>query len=101
MVLEASRAIGRADVLPPYHEAVKTPDVLALCESRMRRVDDPRPGNVLLLSIRGYGHLAVVTDHPAGGLAIVHAWTVKGKVMEHILSTSWRSRIVAAFDLEP
>lgn len=65
----------------------------------MRRVLVPQPGNVILMSIRGYAHLGIVTNHPAGVLAIVHAMKTQGKVCEHILSESWRRRVVAVFDL--
>jgi hypothetical protein len=44
-------------------------------------------------------HLAIVGEHPEGGLSIIHAYAFSRKVVEHRLDEKWRSFIVAAYTM--
>lgn len=76
--------------------------VPALCRRFMRHFDpaQARPGDVLLLrySVEPQ-HLAIATPYHHGGLAMIHACSRSGSVVEHRLADVWRARIVAAFAL--
>lgn len=51
------------------------------------------PGDILLMRFSGEPqHLAIYTDPN-----IIHAYEAAGRVVEHILDTSWKSRIVAIY----
>lgn len=57
-------------------------------------------GDVLLMRfVREPHHLAIVADHPNGGLSIIHALAgpTAGEVVEHALDAKWRSRVLACF----
>lgn len=74
----------------------------ALCRRFMRHFDpvQARPGDVLLLrySVEPQ-HLAIATPYHHGGLAMIHACSRVGSVIEHRLADVWRARVVAAFAL--
>ena len=59
------------------------------------RVEEPSPGDVLLLTIEGRPqHLALVSDYPMPGeLGMIHAYALSRKVVEHRLDAAWRARI--------
>lgn len=44
-------------------------------------------------------HLAIIGDHPGGGLTLIHAYNCAGlnRVVEHGIDETWRRRIVAAW----
>jgi hypothetical protein len=44
-------------------------------------------------------HLAIIGDHPGGGLTLIHAcnWSGLNRVVEHGIDEKWRRRIVAAW----
>jgi cell wall-associated NlpC family hydrolase len=64
-----------------------------------------QPADVVLLHFPRAdheSHLALVVDHPQRGLGLLHALNERsgrGRVIEHGLDATWRSRIVAAFAL--
>lgn len=67
-------------------------------------VGDLSPGCLVTLRWSGEErHVAIVTDHPEG-LGLIHCWRNApgapaggGKVVEHRMDASWRSRIVEVF----
>jgi cell wall-associated NlpC family hydrolase len=60
----------------------------------------PAPGMVALMRFeREPQHLGFVTDYPFGGLALIHAYAISRKVVEHRLDPKWQRRIVALFEL--
>jgi cell wall-associated NlpC family hydrolase len=44
-------------------------------------------------------HVALVTAYPAGGFALLHAYSVVGKVTEHRIDDKWMRRIVSTWAL--
>lgn len=62
-----------------------------------------RPGDVLLMRWHRTGgadlfnHVALVTDYPLGGLAIIHALAQAGTVVEHRYAEPWVRRTVEVF----
>lgn len=61
-------------------------------------VAEPRAGDVVSMRWGGDArHVALVADHPQGGLSIIHASNSVGCVTEHRLDAKWRRRIVAAY----
>lgn len=61
--------------------------------------DGISPGDILLLNIDASPqHLGIVSDlNP--GLGIIHAYAPARAVVEHVLDSGWRQRIVAAYRL--
>ncbi|MEQ1790548.1 MAG: hypothetical protein ABL857_08900 [Rickettsiales bacterium] len=54
-------------------------------------------GDILLLNVDGNPqHLAIVSDF-SGKFDIIHAYAPARSVVEHVLDTWWRERIVAVF----
>jgi cell wall-associated NlpC family hydrolase len=73
----------------------------AICARFMTAIEVARPGDVLLMHF-GSGepqHLGIAADYRHGGLSVVHALSVVGRVLEHRLAPPWSGRIVAAFAL--
>lgn len=61
---------------------------------------DMRAADVLLLRVAGVAqHLAIVTEHPYGGLGMVHALAVNRRVVEHRLDGQWLGRVEAVYRL--
>lgn len=71
-----------------------------VCRSFMaiKPLDDMAPADVLLMRFkREPHHLAIVADHPGGGLSIIHSLGSAGGVVEHVLDWKWRDRVMACF----
>lgn len=71
-----------------------------ICRSFMaeKQIGDMAPGDVLMMRfISEPHHLAIVADHPQGGLSIIHALAGAGAVVEHVLDDKWRRRVMACF----
>jgi cell wall-associated NlpC family hydrolase len=71
-----------------------------ICRSFMtiKPLQDMEPGDVLVMRFeREPHHLAIVADHPNGGLSIIHALAKPGEVVEHGLDAKWRQRVMACF----
>ena len=63
----------------------RTPDgtMLHWCDTMMTRADEPAPGRVIVLTIRGDPqHLGIVGNYRHGGLSVIHAASQAGKVVE-------------------
>jgi cell wall-associated NlpC family hydrolase len=64
---------------------------------------DMRPGDVLLMRWHRQGttdlfnHVALVTDYPLGGLAIIHSYAIAGTVVEHRFAEPWVRRTVEVY----
>lgn len=103
VVIKCAHALGLSSFdIRSYRRVPDGKEMLRLCREQMVEIDPAtvRPGDVLLF--RGDfrpRHLAIVGDHPCGGLSIIHAHYESGKVVEFTLDHSWRSKIVAAFRL--
>lgn len=77
----------------------------ATCEQYLRPIGPHAlaPGDVVLVRFpraEHESHLALVVDHPHRGLGLLHALNErngKGRVIEHGLDATWRSRVVAAY----
>lgn len=62
---------------------------------------DPIPGDVLLFRFdREPHHLGIAGDYVHGGLSLIHAHGMAGKVVEHRLDDLWRGRIMAVYRME-
>ena len=60
--------------------------------------DSMKPGDIaLFVMARHPQHVAVIGDHPAGGLSLIHAYSPRGGVCEHGYNEKWRGRIVSAY----
>lgn len=71
-----------------------------VCRSFMavKPIDEMAPGDVLMMRFkREPHHLAIVADHPMGGLSIIHALTKPGYVVEHRLDAEWRACVMECF----
>ena len=57
-----------------------------------------RAGDVLLMRfVEHPHHLAIVGDHPAGGLSMIHADGSVGRVVEHRIDSMWAGRIIEVY----
>ena len=63
-----------------------------------RRVAEPQAGGLVRMTVAGRPqHLAIVGEHPSGGLSLIHAYMPLSRVVEHRLDDRWRRRIVSAW----
>lgn len=66
-------------------------------------VADMQPGDVVLMRWHEQGgaqlfcHVAIVTEYPLGGLALLHSLASNKEVVEHRLADPWPRRIVEAY----
>lgn len=72
----------------------------ALRETLAGPFDDIRAGDIVLVEFakREPRHVAVIADSPFG-LSMIHADSSRGKVVEHLIDSRWRERIVSAWRL--
>ncbi len=81
---------------PHYPDTEKLRQKLAGCMQEIK-IQDMRMGDVLLLAVDDSPqHLAIVSEL-AGELAIIHAYAPARAVVEHVLDSWWKQRVVAAF----
>lgn len=86
-----------------YSRQPDTVHLRACVEKLCRRVccgDCARPGDVLLMTIRGSAqHLGIVTVAAAEGRPayLIHAYQTPGRVVEHSIDRRWRRRIVGVY----
>jgi hypothetical protein len=63
--------------------------------------DSPRAADVVLMRFRGEQgaprHVGVITDHPDGGLRLVHSDSAVKRVTEHGFRASWPRFVCAVF----
>lgn len=101
LVISVARTLGLTDYQATGYP--KHPDgneMRRVCSEMMDEIsiDDAQPGDVILFKfISDPQHLAIVGDHPSGGLSIIHAFAVSRKVVEAILDDVWRSRVIAVY----
>ena len=85
------------------HGYSKTPDgytlqKLAREEAIPISINEIVPGDFVIIRFRqNPQHVALVTDHPSGGLGLLHSYESVGKVVEHRLDSKWCKRIVSAY----
>jgi cell wall-associated NlpC family hydrolase len=66
--------------------------------TRGQSLDCLRAGDVLLMQWHQQpNHVAIVTDYPFGGLAVIHSLKQNERVVEHRLSSPWPRRILEGF----
>lgn len=57
-----------------------------------------QPGDVVLMQWHNQpNHVAIVTDYPHGGLAVIHSLAQARRVIEHRLADPWPRRILEGF----
>lgn len=69
-------------------------------ESWLLPADAPAPGRVVLIRFEREldpAHVALVADHPGGGLSLIHAYLPARRVVEHALDATWAARIVKTY----
>lgn len=94
LVLPDVRIYGRE----PHRNGLQEAMVRALGEPVARH---PQAGDVLLMRFnKEPHHLGIVGDYVHGGLSLIHAYGTAGRVVEHRLDDTWRSRIAAVYRLE-
>ena len=103
LVVEAAR-VSHANTVDVRDYAAQAQDetMLQVCQQHMDRVQTSAllPGDVVIVKYGNQRHMAIVTDYPAPGeLALLHASSIYGKVVEHRLDATWRRLLLAAFRL--
>lgn len=106
LVIGVAHELGLSDYdwrdYPPQPDGEQ---LQAACDAQMTSIATQAiaPGDVLLMRFMPHSphpqHLAIVGDHPAGGLSIIHAWAPARKVVEVRFDDDWRRKIVAAYRL--
>lgn len=98
------RAAGREpnDVLgyarTPYKDSLR--DVMIDNFGEPIPKSEMREGDAVLLRFQGEPcHVGIVTDYPTGGFALLHAYAVYKKVVEHRMDALWMSYITDVFRL--
>jgi cell wall-associated NlpC family hydrolase len=57
-----------------------------------------RVGDIVRLRVgRAARHVAIVGNHPLGGLSFIHAEAMASKVIEHAIDQKWQRRIVEVY----
>lgn len=101
LVVGVAQALGLSDFDKTDYSRLPDGDMLrAVCDANMTGIAlaDVAPGDVLLFKFDQFPqHLAIVGEHPSGGLSIIHAYAPAHKVVEVRLDEGWVSRIVAAY----
>lgn len=90
-----------------YERLAKGRSLINAIEARCRKVTQPQPGDVLCFRYDANPqHVGIATDHPHGGLGMIHAnaragggLALSGRVNECRFATPWPERLVAAFEL--
>lgn len=81
----------------------RTPDGHSLRAALLQAGCRPAPvqvGALLLMRFeREPQHLGLVTPYAHGGLGLVHAYSLPGRVVEHVLDHKWQRRVVQAWAL--
>lgn len=79
----------------------RTPDGKSLqahLDAQAPKTGQMQAGDILLMRFkREPQHLAIVTDYPFGGLAMIHSYAGAGQVVEHRIDKQWADRIVAVY----
>lgn len=103
LIVEAARiSHGNTVDVRDYAAQAQDETMLQLCQQHMDRVQpfELCPGDVVILKYHNQRHMALVADYPAPGeLALLHASSLHGKVVEHRLDAAWRRLVLAAFRL--
>lgn len=105
LLIAIARELRLADVdVGAYPMHADGSSLRSLCGAYMTSIPigDAAAGDVVLLCFRAgmpESHLALVTDYPRGGLALLHALNRAhgGGVIEHRLDAHWRRTITAAY----
>ena len=105
LVIGVARALGL--VAPDFDVAAypRTPDgksLMHLTDAHMTRIHeaDMQPGDVVVVAFaKDPQHLGIVGDYRHGGLSIIHAHSIAGRVIETRLLFGPHMRFVAAYSL--
>ena len=104
LVIGVARALGL--VAPDFDIGgyARSPDgsLLDLCDQYMRRITqaEMQPGDVLVMSIeRDPQHMGILGDYRHGGLSLIHAASVPGRVVEARLMFARNAQFRGAFAL--
>lgn len=107
VVVLSMRAVGRemADKdsygRDPVADGIRDAAVAHFGEPVWRKgdpLDVLQPGDVVLMQWHQQpNHVAIVSDYPTGGLALIHSLAQEGRVVEHRLSDPWPRRITEGF----
>lgn len=96
VAVHAARSIGHEVAEPIAYSRLPNAAMLEWWLDQqpfLERATIPQAGDLLLMRFTGEPqHLAVFT-----GVNIIHAYQGVGKVVEHILDTKWRRRIVRVY----
>ena len=89
-----------------YARLARGRSLIAALEAHCRKVTDPQPGDVVCFRYDSNPqHVGMLTDHPGGGLGLIHANAkagglgLVGRVTECRYADPWPERAVAAFAL--
>lgn len=104
LVIGVARALGLVPADFDVTGYSRRPDgsLIELCDEHMRRIAQGamQPGDVLVMSIeRDPQHMGIVGDYRHGGLSIIHAASVQGKVIETRLMFARNAKFKAAYAL--
>lgn len=100
LVIEVAKsAAGSTFDINGYARVASDESMLALCEQQLQRIarSAMRPGDVLVLAFEHQRHMAIVGDHPAGGLTLIHAYAPSRKVVEQGLDAAWLARVIGVY----
>ena len=103
LVVGVAQALGLSEFDKTDYSRLPDGDMLrTVCDENMHCIawTDIAVGDVLLFKFDQFPqHLAIVGDHPLGGLSIIHAYAPSHKVVEVRLDDVWKQRVVAVYRL--
>jgi NlpC/P60 family putative phage cell wall peptidase len=101
-VAMAKSLVDPNEMTAPYSQQPFHYQMSALCAKFMTpiAIKDAQPGDVLEIQfLQEPQHLAILAPYPGGGMSIIHALTLKKKVVEHRLDSRWQKRCKAAYQM--
>jgi cell wall-associated NlpC family hydrolase len=68
--------------------------MLKLCRTHMRKVSvwDAMPGDAMVFGLAESRHIGIAGDYLFGGLSLIHAYLLVGKVVETRIDDVWLAR---------
>lgn len=84
----------------PYSQQPHQHQLSAYCTAHMKQIPikEAQAGDVVEIRfLLEPQHLAILVPYHLGGLGVVHALTLKKKVVEHRLDEKWQRRCTAAY----
>jgi cell wall-associated NlpC family hydrolase len=97
IVMVRREVFGECFDMTDYPREAVDETLREVCDTHAVRVDEPRPGDLLLMSWGHQRHIGIVGDYPFGGLSLIHAYMPARKVVETRLDEKFMARVMGVY----